>query len=236
VLPPFRAVTIDVGGVLLVPSHVELTAALLAAGVAHDPSLFWDAHYQAMHAIDLDESPPETFNAYVPAFVSRIGVDDHCWEDALEAVAALFGPSRLWHQPIEESVADLRTLVDAGVPTAIVSNADGSVASILAAAGVCQEGDGPFVPVRVIVDSGAVGVAKPHPGIFDHALRVLGTTPAETLHLGDSVHYDVKGAEGAGLIGAHFDPRHLCERTDHPHVRRLTDLLTSWSATSPGGP
>ena len=122
-------------------------------------------------------------------------------------------------------MAGVRALADAGIPMAIVSNADGTVAQILREAGVCQAGPGPLVEVATVVDSGAIGVAKPDPAIFTPALDALGTEAGRTLHVGDSVHYDVGGARAAGLRGVHFDPRRLCERTDHDHVAALTDLL-----------
>ena len=90
---------------------------------------------------------------------------------------------------------------------------------------MCQVGDGPHVPVAAIVDSGALGVAKPDPAIFAPALDALGTDPSRTLHVGDSVHYDVRGAEAAGMAAVHFDPRRLCRSADHAHIAALTDLL-----------
>ena len=62
-------------------------------------------------------------------------------------------------------------------------------------------------------------------GTFDFALAALGTQPGRTLHVGDSVHYDVGGARAAGLQAVHFDPRRLCEDGDHDHIASLRDLL-----------
>ena len=56
----------------------------------------------------------------------------------------------------------------------------------------------------VVVVSEEVGVAKPHRGVFDHALaeasRALGRSlaPHEALMVGDSRASDVEGALGAG--------------------------------------
>ncbi len=219
------AVTLDVGGVFVVPHHGRLAAALDAAGVEAPRDRFWDAHYLAMHAVDVAQSPAETFGEYVPAFCHHLDLGPEARRRAAEALAPLFGPSGLWAEPIPESVAAIADLHDAGLPLAIVSNADGTVDRILAGAGVCQVGPGPLVPVATIVDSGALGVAKPDPATFAPALEALGTDPARTAHVGDSVHYDVRGAEAAGMIGVHFDPRRLCRADDHPHVASLRDLL-----------
>lgn len=44
-----------------------------------------------------------------------------------------------------------------------------------------------------------VGYLKPHPNIFERALRCLGTTAEETLFVGDNPVADIAGAQGAGL-------------------------------------
>ncbi|MDE0805539.1 MAG: HAD-IA family hydrolase [Acidimicrobiales bacterium] len=219
------ALTLDVGGVFTVPSHDRLHAALSGAGLIVDREIFWDGHYRAMHAVDLARSAPETFGDYVPAFCHHLGFADDHHVTAVEAIQSLFGPSGLWIEPIVDSVAAIRDLDAAGIPLAVVSNADGTVDQILAGAGVCQVGPGPFVDVAAIVDSGAIGIAKPDPAIFAPALDALGTAPERTMHVGDSVHYDVLGARAAGLQSVHFDPRRLCERDDHDHIASLRDLL-----------
>lgn len=224
-LPDFDALTLDVGGVFLVPSHQRLADALRECGVEVDPAVYWDGHYRAMHAVDADQSPAETFDTYVSAFCHHLELQDRDLDAAIAVLEPLFGPSDLWSEPIPESVDGIRALHAAGVPVAIVSNADGTVARLLADAGVCQVGDGSCTPVTAIVDSGEVGVAKPDPEIFRPALAALGTRPERTLHVGDSVHYDLRGAAAAGMPAVHFDPRRLCRSDDHPHIEALTDLL-----------
>ena len=51
-IPEFDAVTLDVGGVFVVPHHERLAAAFAAAGLTVDPASFWDGHYLARHAVD----------------------------------------------------------------------------------------------------------------------------------------------------------------------------------------
>lgn len=221
----FDAITLDVGGVFVVPHHDRLAAAFAAADVPVDRDRFWDGHYLAMHAVDEARSPAETFGTYVPAFCHAIGLRDAAFAAGVAALEPIFGPSGLWTEPMPESIAAVRALADTGIPLAIVSNADGSVDQILRNAGVCQTGPGEFVAMTVIVDSGALGVAKPDPAIFTPALAALGSEAARTLHVGDSVHYDVVGAEAAGLMAAHFDPRRLCHDASHLHLESLTELI-----------
>lgn len=235
-LPGFDAVTLDVGGVFVVPRHDLVARTLAEVGIRSDRDRFWDGHYLAMHAVDVDQPPAETFGTYVSAFCHHIGLEGTDLDNGIAALEPLFGPSGLWSEPIPESVEGIRALHQAGVPLAVVSNADGTVAGILTEAGVCQVGDGPCVPVVAIVDSGACGIAKPDPAIFTPAIHALGVEPARTVHVGDSVHYDVRGAEAAGMTGVHFDPRQLCRSDDHPHITALSDLLGAWRSRSDPAP
>ena len=61
-----------------------------------------------------------------------------------------------------------------------------------------------------IVVSDAVGVKKPHPGIFEQALRQLNLNPTEVVHVGDSQE-DIDGATGAGIRPVWID-RHRKDR------------------------
>lgn len=47
--------------------------------------------------------------------------------------------------------------------------------------------------------SGEFGVEKPDPAIFREALRLGGSSPEETIFIGDSPEYDIAGARAAGL-------------------------------------
>jgi len=47
--------------------------------------------------------------------------------------------------------------------------------------------------------SDEVGVPKPHPRIFEAALRGLGVEPGEAVHVGDLKFTDVAGARGVGM-------------------------------------
>jgi phosphoglycolate phosphatase-like HAD superfamily hydrolase len=86
-------------------------------------------------------------------------------------------------------------------------------------------GPGQGVPVLAIVDSGVVGVAKPDPTIFDFALPALGKDPSEVIYVGDSVKYDVRSAEAAGVTPLHLDPFGLTSGTIDAFVQFVS---TSW--------
>lgn len=226
-LEGIEVVSLDAGGVLVVPRHDVLAEALAAAGLPVDAERFWVAHHHAMRAVDLARAEPESphaFAEYLDGFLAAVEVPSERRAEARRYLDPVFGPP-VWCHPLPGALAGVRALAAAGLRLVVTSNADGSVADLLRRAAVVQVGDGPGVAVEAIVDSGAVGVAKPDPAIFDLVARTMGVAPAQVLHVGDSVHYDVEAATRAGMVGVHLDPHEVCRDRGHPHVRALVDLL-----------
>jgi HAD superfamily hydrolase (TIGR01549 family) len=74
----------------------------------------------------------------------------------------------------------------------IVSNFYGNLENILAEADLARF-------FGVVVDSSQLGIFKPDPSIFSNALERLGSIPAETAMVGDSLDKDCLPAENLGL-------------------------------------
>jgi putative hydrolase of the HAD superfamily len=62
--------------------------------------------------------------------------------------------------------------------------------------------------------SDEVGVYKPHPAIFDHALGGLGVEPGRAAHVGDLRRTDVAGALAKGMTAVRYTG--LFDDTEHP--------------------
>lgn len=219
----FDAVSLDVGGVLVVPDHGMLAGALDRAGLAHDRSRFGVAHYLAMAAMDRATSVAEDFTDYLWGFVAEVVSEADRTEahDVLDAVLR----TPVWCQPVPGSRAGLRALAAVGTRLGITSNSDGTVADMLRRHEWVQVGDGPGVPVEVITDSGIVGVGKPDPRVFQATIDALGLPPERILHVGDSVYYDVDGGAAVGLQTVHLDPYDVCGSRAHDHMRSLVELV-----------
>lgn len=220
----FDAVSLDVGGVLVVPDHGVLAGALAETGIDHDRPRFGVGHYLAMAAMDRATSDPEDFTDYLWGFVAEVVVAEEDRGRAHDALLEVL-QTPVWCQPVAGSRAGLRALAEAEVRLAVTSNSDGSVADLLRRHEWVQVGDGPGAPVEVVTDSGIVGVGKPDPRVFQATIDALGLPPERILHVGDSVHYDVEGAAAVGLQTVHMDPFGLCRSTSHPHIQRLGELL-----------
>ncbi|MFL6203955.1 MAG: HAD family hydrolase [Acidimicrobiales bacterium] len=219
----FDAVSLDVGGVLVVPDHGAIAGVLERLGVAHRRSRFYVGHYEAMAAVDRAASRAEDFTDYIAGFLAAVGVAQ---ADRDRAHAALVDVLRtpVWCQPVPGSRAAVRALADAGFRLAITSNSDGTVADHLARHEWVQVGEGPGVPVEVVIDSGSVGVGKPDARVFQATVDGLGLPAERILHIGDSAFYDVAGAAAVGMQAVHMDPFRLCDG-DHPHVAALSEVV-----------
>ncbi|MGH9217365.1 MAG: HAD family hydrolase [Acidimicrobiales bacterium] len=222
-LPPFDAVSLDVGGVLIIPDRRMVSRALARAGVLHDPDRFFDGHYRAMAEVDRQRARPEEFGDYTRGFLRAVGTPDLQLEAGAVALATVLGLSSVWRQRIPGAVAAARRLAAAGLRLAVTSNSDGTVAERMRHHGVMQVGDGPGVPVEHITDSGVLGVAKPHPAMFLATAEGLALPPERICHVGDSGCYDADGAAAVGMVAVHVDPLTLC-RGDHHHVESLADF------------
>jgi putative hydrolase of the HAD superfamily len=139
-------------------------------------------------------------------------------------VLGLTRNSHHWRFPIADTRVALDRLAAAGIPMGVVSNAQGQIEAMLRRH-TCQVGPGDHVEMRVIVDSEVVGVAKPDPRIFDHALPAFeGLDPARIAYVGDSVTMDVAAAASAGLHPILIDPFDDHAGADFERVRAVTDL------------
>jgi putative hydrolase of the HAD superfamily len=91
-----------------------------------------------------------------------------------------------------DAVPALTELRAMGLRLACVSNWDVSLPSVLERCGVGGALD-------AVVTSAAVGARKPDPRIFQAALELVGCTPGEALHVGDTPDEDLDGARAAGI-------------------------------------
>jgi putative hydrolase of the HAD superfamily len=110
--------------------------------------------------------------------------------DADATEAAMLAALRFRAYPEVPGV--LRELRRRGAAIVVVSNWDVSLHGVLRRTGLSALVDG-------VVTSAELGVPKPDPKIFEHALGLAGAAPRDALHAGDDVEADVEGARAAGI-------------------------------------
>ncbi len=239
-LRSISAVVFDIGGVFTVPHPDPMSDLLAATGFEadrNDHGSFERAHYHGVRAItealmtgeDDDDTDPEasaaTWTAYDIAYFAQVGVPEHRLNEASNARATQRGQgvNGIWRHHLRENIA-ASARIAALLPVAVVSNNDGTAEQQLLDQGVGQVGDGPLTILAAVVDSGAIGIAKPDPAIFAPAVEALGKDPGELLYVGDTVHADVKGATAAGLPVVQLDPYDLHDDHDHWRLRDVAAL------------
>ncbi len=160
-----------------------------------------------------------TFRRYLTLIGDEVGIGISAEELALvlDEVEDYHQAHNLWSKPHPFAARVLGELKDAGCKLAVVSNAGGDVALLLARMGLAEL-------FSAIVDSGVVGVEKPDPAIFHLAARELGVAPEAAIHVGDLPAVDVKGARAAGVEPVLLDPLGLWSNVECVKVRDLTAI------------
>ncbi|WP_158828714.1 YjjG family noncanonical pyrimidine nucleotidase [Mucilaginibacter lacusdianchii] len=77
-----------------------------------------------------------------------------------------------------------------------------------------------------VIISEVVGVNKPHPDIFKHALELAGAIKEESLMIGDSLEADIYGALNFGMDAIFFNPLNAPKPDDVPMQIQSLDELT----------
>lgn len=207
-------VLFDAGGTL-VQVHVQRLGLALAAR-GFEPADLDEAFWRALVLLDGEfAARSEAWHEWFVRWLARFGEHADVPPEVLtEAWYEADAQQHLWDLAVTGAADCLLRLRAEGLRLGVVSNADGRIAEALDRAGLASL-------VDVIVDSTVVGVEKPHPAIFRHALEPLGLVPAEAWYLGDTVTYDAAGADAAGLLSWIVD-----HRGHHtlPHPRRVSSL------------
>ena len=201
---------------------VEVSEAALAAAELDDAWAKWMTPEGPAHP---DASKSEAAFAEVRREIAALrlrgaGVDcDQPTLDRITArIAALEGESDNY-MLYDDTVPALEALARRGVQSLIVSNHVWRLPEIIRGLGVSARFEG-------VITSARVGARKPHPAIFRAALRLAGTTPAETVYVGDSYKHDVEGARGVDMASILIDrdARYTTAEVDVPVISLLTEL------------
>jgi len=237
--PEIDTVFFDAGGTLVHVDYDFVVELAAGEGVAIDRARMPHGDGAARLAVDrrlrrgghADDSDDARVPHYFEALLLGAGVAADAARALAPRIRAAHGAEGLWRVPFADSAGALARLRRAGFGTAVISNADGRVRAILAAAGLLDELD-------FVIDSHEEGVEKPDPEIFRRALARGGTEAARSLYVGDIYAVDVLGARAAGIAGCLIDPVGGYDDVDCPRVASLAELaeaLIRTRATRGGG-
>jgi putative hydrolase of the HAD superfamily len=190
-----KAVLFDWGETLV---HWEWDPALLEAGhaaglraLAHDPLPELSARFTEAY---LPLVEVEDYPVLMRRLLAEHGIepDDDGLARFLEAEHEAWAPA---HQLASTTHALLETLRDRGLKLGLVSNVFDPPELFrrdLEQLGVAERLD-------AVVFASEVGLRKPDPAIFRHALDLLGVEPQAALFVGDSPVVDIAGAAAVGM-------------------------------------
>jgi putative hydrolase of the HAD superfamily len=202
-----ETIFLDVGNTLVAMDYAWIQRELSARGIEADVGRIHRAEAAARPAVSravagaVSTEGTSVFALYLREILHHLGVSRPARAVVEDLLAVFRGPGRerLWTYVLPGVPEALERLRDLGLGRVVVSNSDGSVERVLAGRGLRELLDAVF-------DSQIVGLEKPDPRFFQHALRETGASPARTLHVGDLYAADVVGGRAAGLHTALLDP------------------------------
>jgi len=125
------------------------------------------------------------------------------------------------YRPYDDVVPALRRLRGCGYRLAILSNWEEWLGECLEDLELTQYFD-------TVVISGVVKIEKPNPAIFHMVLEGLGTSPQQTIHLGDSYAYDAQPALDLGMVPVIIDRRGRMSQVDLPCFRGIDEFVAAF--------
>jgi len=189
-------------------------------GIEVDPDTFDRAVAEAsslLHA-PLEIYDPEIFVRYTSRIIEGMGGRGPGVESASRDIYDEWAVCH--HFDLYEDVPDvLRSIHAAGVRIGLISNTQRCLTSFQQHFAL----DGLF---SVTLSSSEHGYMKPHPSIFEAALRKAGVSPAESVMVGDSLAHDIEGARRIGMRGVLVARSRVPDPlpADIPVIRSLREL------------
>ena len=189
-------------------------------GIIVDPTAFDSAVAAASLTLDAGGGlyDPSVFIRYTRRIIEGMGGSGEALDRAARDIYDEW--SVCGHFTMYEEVPDvLRAIHAGGTKIGLISNTQRCLASFQ----THFELDGLFA---VAVSSADHGYMKPHPSIFEAALREIGSSASRSVMVGDSLAHDIEGARQLGmravLVSRGAVPA-ACP-PDVPVIRSLRDL------------
>jgi putative hydrolase of the HAD superfamily len=191
---PVRAVTFDVGGTLIEcwPSvgHIYSEVAARHGHPVLSPAVLNRNFKAALKKFKSFRYTPAHWSALVDATFHGL-IEPLPSQSFFPELYDRFSDPDAWHV-FADVLPALSALKSRGLKLAVVSNWDDRLRPLLNRLNLGSH-------FQAMVISCEVGALKPDRAMFGCACQALGITRAETLHVGDSLEMDVRGAQAAGL-------------------------------------
>lgn len=213
-----KAIFFDVGNTLLFPDRSYILTPLRQRNV--NPSL---SQWHAIERITKKEfdaivehgGPADHgfWSIFYSHLLEELKIQDEAARDSMVNATRV---SANWRE-IRPGTREALQRIGTRYPLGVISNADGKIDAVLGSCGIADL-------FASITDSGVVGYEKPHPAIFEAALRKMTVGPEESLYVGDMYSVDYLGAKRAGMQAMLFDVSGAYRESGLPRVESLEEL------------
>jgi HAD superfamily hydrolase (TIGR01662 family) len=224
--PGTRAVFFDVDFTLIYPGPTfqgEGYHQFCAAhGIAVDPARFPDAVRAASFILDEQQDHAYDDDIFV-RYTGRI-IEEMGGSGAMVAVAAreIYDEwAACRHFFLYDDVRPaVQALASRGIRIGLISNSHRRMDAF-------ESHFALGVPIAAAVASAEHGFMKPHPSIFEAALRQAGVEAKDAVMVGDSVAHDIEGARRVGMRGVlvHRSGESVSAPPDVSVIRDLSELV-----------
>jgi HAD superfamily hydrolase (TIGR01509 family) len=213
-----KALFFDVGNTLLFPNRERMLYALHERQIFPSEQVLQQIERQTKSEFDsLLESHSAVDHGFWHIYYSHLLEELRLPDDSVHSdMVSRTRISANWCE-IRPGTRDALQRLAKRYRLAVISNADGKIADVLARCGIAN-------CFETITDSGIVGKEKPHPAIFQAAVNSLGVSPAESTYVGDVYSIDYLGATGFGMQAVLFDVAGAYRDRGLPRVESLEEL------------
>ena len=190
-------------------------------GITVEPSRFADAVRAASAILDDQQEhvyDPAIFVRYTERIIREMGGSGPLIDTCAREIYAEWAACQ--HFFLYDDVTPaLRRLAGRGLKIGLISNSHRCLASF-------QQHFELQGLITAAVSSSEHGYLKPHPSIFEAALKLAGVDAAESVMVGDSLPHDIAGAQRVGMRGVlvHRAGTPPDCRSGVPVVRDLSEL------------
>jgi len=212
-----KAIFFDVGNTLLFPNRDVILTPLREQAAEPSLGLWHSIERRTKKQFDSEMEGGHADHGFWFLFytnlLSEMDIDDQALRDKLVEATRI---SANWGN-IRPGTRENLNRIGKQYRIGVISNADGKITPLLAQNGIAD-------CFLAIVDSGIVGYEKPHPAIFESALREMDASAEETLYVGDVHCVDYVGATRAGMQAVLFDVCGAYRDSGLPRVESLDGL------------
>ena len=190
-------------------------------GIVVDRSLFPHAVRAASSILDEQQEhvyDADIFVRYTRRIIEEMGGSGPRLDECASQIYAAWASCQ--HFFLYDDVAPaLRDLAARGLKIGLISNSHRCLASF-------QQHFELEGLIAAAVSSSEHGFLKPHPSIFEAALKLAGVDAGESVMVGDSLAHDIEGARRAGMRGilVHRADTPPAAGVDVPIIRDLSEL------------